>query len=106
MPQPVSAATSPLSPTTRLGLVLGAPVLGEEPVIRLDDLRRHQPVEQLLNALALGAGRYHESAPQPVPQAGSSGRGQMPAAGYGPRHNGSSGAGLREQRGRAAPHGR
>ena len=63
----------------RLGLILGAPVLGEEPVIRLDDLRWHQPMEQLLNACALGAGRYHESAPQPAPQAGN--RRQRPGVG-------------------------
>ena len=79
----------------RVGLVLGAPVLGQEPVIRLDDLRRHQPVEQLLHAFAFGAGRYHESAPQPVLQAGKPG--QMTAGRLWIR-NGSSGAGLREQR--------
>ena len=50
MPRPVSAATSPLPPTSVSAWSFAHPSLGEEPVIRLDDLRGHQAVEQPLNA--------------------------------------------------------
>ena len=52
-----------------LCLILRAPVLGEELVIRFDDFRGHQALEQGLDAAANRACRYHQPAPQTGPQA-------------------------------------
>ena len=49
----------------RLGLVLRAAVAGQQPVIGVDDLGGHQPVEQVPDAGADGGVRYHQPPPQP-----------------------------------------
>jgi hypothetical protein len=48
----------PSLPDQRSGLVLRAPVAGKKAVIRFDDLRWHQPFEQVLDAGADGACGY------------------------------------------------
>ena len=53
-----------------LGLILRAPVPGEEPVIRTDDLGGHQTLEQFLDTRMCRACCYHQPAPQTGPQAG------------------------------------
>ncbi len=68
-----------------LGLILGAAVTGPEPVIRRDDLRGHQPVEQAADTLANRPGRYH----QPAPQTGRQTRRPSPARGSQHPRNGS-----------------
>ena len=47
-----------------LGLILRAPVPGEEPVIRTDDLGGYQTLEQFLDTRMCRACCYHQPAPQ------------------------------------------
>jgi hypothetical protein len=47
-----------------ISLVLGAPIRRQQSLIRVDDLRRHQPVEQAPDAIQNSTGRYHRPTPQ------------------------------------------
>ena len=48
----------------RLGLIFGAAIRGQEPLICLDDLRGHQAIEQATDAVADRDCPYHRWAPQ------------------------------------------
>ena len=47
-----------------LGILLGAPVRCQEPFIRLDDLRGHQPLEQAPDTIDDATRGYHCPTPQ------------------------------------------
>src|SRR5262249_23055530 len=72
----------------RLGLVLRAPVAGEQPVIGVDDLDGHQALEQAPDVGTHRSVGYHQRTPQPTAEA----RGEPPWPALGQptsRHNGS-----------------
>ena len=64
-PRPGARGDQPRVPNQRLGLVLRAPVAGQQPLISVDDLGRHQPLEKPPHlAVDRGIG-YHPPPPQP-----------------------------------------